>query len=340
MSTLEQIGWGMLLLASLAGSWLCSGMETGIYTVDRIRLRVRLRHAGPNERNPDRAAARSSATAGLLLGELDRPADLLATLLIGNNLFGYLAATALAAMLERRGWSPAAVFVVSVAVLTPLVLIVCEAFPKELFRIHTDTLTPTLAPIAKRLRQVFTWTGIVPAVRWFAGVAARWLGGDAEEGLRLTGGQRLVAMLRETVGAGLLSETQASLVDRALLFHSTRVGDEMTPWHAVRAISIDAPRRWALGIVAMDTHSRYPVVDARGQVLGIVRIEDVCLKPHTPLRDLLLEPARIPPSMPLRQALGAIRASPGRVAIVERDRRPLGLATLHDLAEPLVGQLP
>ena len=123
MSHIELVGFGLLRLVGLVLSGLFSGIETGIYTLNRVRLAVRV--------------ARADGAALRLQRELDRPGRTLSTILIGTNASSYLASFGLAEML-RHGlgiegdW---ALIAVEAVLLTPLLFIFAETLPKALFRL-------------------------------------------------------------------------------------------------------------------------------------------------------------------------------------------------------------
>ena len=323
MTTFEVILWTAVMVAGLAGSSLCSGLETGIYTIDRIRLRVR--------------AGRGDAGAARLSAELARTEDVLATLLIGSTVFGYFGATGIAELLHAGGYSDPEIIAIDALLFTPVLLILCEALPKELFRRGADTMTTRVAGPLRALRVAFTIVPLVPIVRGFTHLAARLLRGERAEALSLTGGQRIVAMLQDSASAGVVSATHARLVDRALALHRARVADEMVPWASVRTVQADWDRARLLRFLARESPSRFPVLDARGRTLGVLRAVDVYLRPTASIADLTLRPARLSPATPALTALATVRESPAAIGIIERDGRLVGLVTEKDLVAPLIG---
>src|SRR5262245_43665051 len=124
--TADTLLWWGCILVGVAGSALCSGAETGLYTLNRVRLNIRVA-AGGKERAP-----------ALLKSELDQPDRTIATLLIANTLFGSLVATGIGELLTRAGWSESAAIVLNVLILTPVLVIFCEILPKEIFRADAD----------------------------------------------------------------------------------------------------------------------------------------------------------------------------------------------------------
>ena len=76
-----------LAVLGLAGSALFAGMETGLYTLNRVRLALRRKEG-------DRRALRVGAL-------LDRPARMLAVILLGTNIAHALGSTAMTVLLGR-----------------------------------------------------------------------------------------------------------------------------------------------------------------------------------------------------------------------------------------------
>ena len=76
MSGLEILFWSVMMALGLAGSAIYSGLETGAYSLNRVRLQV-LSH-------------KNNKAARLLERLVTRPVLLLSTLLIGNNLTNYM----------------------------------------------------------------------------------------------------------------------------------------------------------------------------------------------------------------------------------------------------------
>ena len=322
MTPLHFIAWGGVAVLGILGSALCNGMEIGSYSLNRVRLRLR---------------TAESYAARLLASELTRMDRLLATLLVANNIFNYLAALAMTQLLGGWGLSEWSMVLIEVAVLTPLLFIVAESLPKELFRGSADTLTYGLVTPLVIARLLLTWTGVVPAVRLFAEAIARRLGVEETPALSRTGGEHVAAMMKESEGA--LSASQLSLVDRALAFHRMAVSEEMVPWAQVVTVGADWDRPRTLALLQRSHHSVFPVVDARGRVTGVLRHTDPYVRPDAEVASLTLAPAMLKPGEPLREAILRVRESPGRVGIVESPGgRPLGLVTLKDLVEPLIGR--
>ncbi|MEM6854931.1 MAG: CNNM domain-containing protein [Planctomycetota bacterium] len=327
MTTGETLFWAGVMLAGFAGSALYSGMETGAYTLNRVRLQV---------------LADGGQRAAVALRKLvDKPATLLATLLIGNNVANYLGTAGLAVILESMALSDWQSILLNTLIVTPLLFVFGETLPKDTMAAHSDRLMPPLTPILTGSRWVFTFTGVVPLVRLFSAGVLKLLGqpgGDRAFPPR----KRVEMLVREGVGHGILSDEQSAIVDRVLRLGGRTVRQEMVAWTEVLSVKVNDPpsRLWELA--DRSSRSRYPVTDERGQVVGVVDVFDALLhEPGAcpPIRELMNEPHSLSPDTPLRQALQRLQTEGMPIAVVTEADRPVGVVTVKDLVEPITGDL-
>lgn len=324
MTTLELIGWSALAAFGLICSAMWSGIETGCYTLNRVRLSVRASSG-------DRAAKR-------LQRSLDRPDSLLSTLLVGNNISNYLGALGATAFLSGLGYDEAKIVVLNTLVLTPLVLVFCESLPKETFRRASDTLTYRFAALLAAFSHLFSMLGIVPLVVWLGRAIGRLVG--LSSSAELVGSrERIATLLKEGSASGAISDTQSSLIDRAAAFTRATVGQEMIPWARVRTISADMPAEQAVRAVVAAGHAAFPLVDRAGRIQGTARAIDVLLDPKAAMQSHRLTPVFVREETRVVEALRLLQAAGQTLAIVERSGKPVGVVTVKDLVEPLVGRV-
>lgn len=325
MTTGELILAGLLTLAGITMSALCSGIETGTYTVNRVRLAVR---AGRGERSAQR-----------LSRELQHPERVLTTILIGNNIANYAGSFGLAAIIGSMHLPEWQAVALNALVLTPVLFVFGETLPKDLFRTHTDQWTYRLTPLLVGMRRLFTLAGLLPLVERFGRLVTRVAGGG--DRMPVAARERMSQLIQEGAGAGALSEVQATLADRALALRELTVAGEMIPWSDVRTIRVDASPAEREAMIRRLPHTRLPVVNARGEVVGILNTLDACLDRERPTERLMYPPYTLPANARITQALRAIRAARRNMAIVldPRTSRPVGIVTLKDLVEPVIGEL-
>lgn len=319
-------GWLLPVLVGVVLSFLCSGLETGIYTLNPIGLEVRLGRGDP--------AARQLAR------EIARPARVIATLLVANNIANYLVSLGLAKFLAERQFGPFASMAVNGGIGLAVGFLLCETLPKDLFRTFTDRWTYLGWPFLRTCRIVLTATGVLPLVTAIAELVTRRIGGSDEAAL--SGPRAKVSMLiKEGIDAGVLSERQWGFAERALALRGITVADEMTPWSKVATVPVDADAARREAALRKSGASRMPVVGPDGRVVGILAALDAILNPDTPTERLMSEPTRFAPGETTLGALRTLRSVRARLGVVvdESTGRPKGVVAIKDLVEPITGQL-
>ena len=319
---MDTFGWiimGLFVLVGVVGSAIYSGSETGLYTLSRVRLDVKAREGNRRARQIEKL--------------IRRPGMMLAVLLLANNICNYLGSYGIAGMLDAAGFTPGESVLINAAILVPLLFIFGEVLPKELFRENTDRWSYSCAPLIEWTRRCLSWTGLAPLV---AAAGSR-LG--VEKGNSVSARQRMADLLREGVPVGVLSESQTAMVDRALLLRERNVTMEMVPWNDVTTLPVDASRAIIESKTSEYPHSRFPIVDASGDVTGVVSTLDLMLYRDRSLKELSRTALIIDHSLTVQVALAYLRDNSQSVAIIQRDGVPVGIVTMKDLVEVLVGEL-
>ena len=243
-----------ILLAGLLLSALYSGLETGLYTINRIRLDVR--------------AAAKIPSALRVKALIDKPTRMLAVLLICNNIANYLASYGTARLLDQTTLGPFLSITVNAVCLIPILFIFGEVLPKDLFRAHTDSWTYTYSLPLKWADGLFRWTGVVPVVSMIGSVAQKLVVSESEIDPAPRSGFGL--LFKEGLGSGAISDEQTSLADRVLTMRSLTVASEMVPWARVSCVNINATSSQRNAALRNSPHTRFPVIDKSGQVQGVL----------------------------------------------------------------------
>lgn len=325
--------WEMVaaVVVGTLGQALFAGLETGLYTVNRVRLRVR----SSRKEKPDIAAR-------MLAGEVAILPTVLPALLIGYNLTGALASYGLTVLLTDQGLGRWSLLVVNLLVVTPVMFVVADMLPKELFRADADRLMYRAAWMLRGWRLLLTYSGVLPAVQWLAHGLARLLVKKASPEavgteMEQTRGH-IHALLKEGASHGVMSEAQLTLVDRAFGLRESDVSDEMIPWSRCRVIQRSWTREGVLAFIAKHPYSRFPVADG-SRLVGVVEHTDICLSQGQPVEQLMRPAVRLAASVPVRDAMKTLMSEGERMAVVVENGRPIGLVTMKDLVEPLTGEL-
>jgi putative hemolysin len=318
-------GWisALIIVLTFAGSAFFSGVETGGYLVNRIRLRARV-HQG------ERSARR--------LQEILRdPHRFIFTVLISNNIANYLLSREV-----TRLYSGAILWNAETAATLTLMIplfIFGELIPKNIFRHHADALMLSSSLLLRRVQQLLSpLTGFLKAL--FAGLT----GGRSRREER--GGFSLSLQgFREYFAEGprrdLLSAHQHGMIDNLVAMHRVPVRQIMTPVAAMAQTPEKGTVRQAAG--QMRARNVDWVAVYRGparQATGFVHLFDLMapgIGPDDPVKPFLHKTIRVSEATQLTRAFRRLRTRRQQTAVVvDRSGRVTGLLHIRDIARYIV----
>ena len=187
-----------------------------------------------------------------------------------------------------------------------------------------------------------------PIIRLFDGAANRLLRlvgvEPVEELSSAVSTEELDLIVDSSAESGHLTQAQASLLDRAIDFGELEASDAMVAWNRVVTIERSATAADLRDRMAT-RHSRFPVIDADGDVCGVVHAKDLLGVPRgaydsTRIDQLVIEVLAVPESARLGVVLAELRDHATEMAIViDEYGAPAGVVTLEDIVEELVGEI-
>lgn len=320
--------WVVLMMIGFMGSALYSGMETGSYSLNRIRLQIYSHEKIPR--------------AMSLKHMIDRSTSLLSTLLIGNNVANYLGTASLAVILQRFALDDWQAILLNTAVVTPILFVFGETLPKDLFAAHADRWMYRLSWVLVWSKRVFTVLGVVPLIWGFTWVVMKCLGQSGQV-TTFHPRRQVETLVREGVGYGLLTDDQSAMVQRILALSQQNVKEDMTPWRQVERVRLDDEPAVLWRLADRSRHSRFPVMDENNKIVGVVNVMDALI--HEPdqtptIKKLMYPLVTVTTTMSTRAALDKLRQESAHLAVVtDRAARPVGVVTVKDLVEPITGEI-
>jgi CBS domain containing-hemolysin-like protein len=157
--------------------------------------------------------------------------------------------------------------------------------------------------------------------------------------------EELSLLIRDTEQAGVLGVTQAEVVQQAFRLSGKRVRDCMVPRDKMAMLELTAPSEEVLEAVRLGAHTRMPVYQGElDNVVGIVNTKDLfhlfSLGGAVVVKDALYPPRFLKPDDDVAVALALFLKAHRPMALVrEEDGRILGLITLEDILEEIVGEI-
>lgn len=338
MTTLLALLLGLLVvLAITAATGYFVAQEFAYMAVDRSRLKARAVAGDATAERALRVTRRTSfmlsgaqlgiTVTGLLVGYVAEP-------LIGDSLGEILGGVGV----------PAAVGVAVGTVLALILSTIVQMLFGELFPKNLAIARPE--PVADRLaRSTLAYLKVTGPVIWIFDQSSNLLlrtlriepVHDVEHSATARDLEHIVAHSRAT---GELPAELSVLLDRILDFPTRDVEHAMVPRTRVDVVAAGTDLAEVRQLMAVG-HSRYPVIDATGGVVGVVHLGDVlAAKPGATLHDLVRPTLLVPTRMSLPNALDELARTRNELAaVVDEYGGFVGVLTLEDLAEELVGEL-
>ena len=245
------------------------------------------------------------------------------------------------------GWQGAATHTISIAITLGAITFLHVVFGEQMPKIAALQSAESLGMLIAGPLLGFTRLSR-PAVRVLngaSGIFLRKLGydPDAEEGDVHTVAE-LRLLVEDTEEAGLMSPEQADVVMNVFALSDKKVRDCMVPWEKVAALDVATPPDEILATVRQGSHTRLPVYDGNPDaIIGVVNTKDLfylfSLSGVVALVDAVYEPLFLNADSPVSQALNEFRKAHRHLAVVRDGAKAVGILTLEDVLEEIVGEI-
>lgn len=264
------------------------------------------------------------------------------TILVGNNLVNTAISAIVTAVFVYR-FGPNWGVVISTFLTTFFLLVLCEITPKILSTRHPDKIALLTAPLMEKLIKIFK-----PFALFFSGISKfliKLFGGSIKIRSPLITEEELRLMIEVGKDEGVLSDQEKRMLHKIFEFGDTEVHDVMVPRKDIVAVDINSTEAGLLDLISEEGHSRFPVYkDSVNNIVGIIYIRDLLyiLKQNNLiiLHDLIHSAYFVPESKKVNELLIDFQRMKIQIAIVvDSNKKTVGLVTLEDLLEEIVGEI-
>lgn len=300
-------------------SFLFSGIEAGLLSMNRVRLKHRVKQR-------DRAA--------LMLNRLlGQPERLLVTVLLVTNLMNIFAlALTTQELVHRFG---ARGYWIAWLLALPIYLMGLELLPKSLFRRFPYR---ALAFLATPLRLADL---LLSPVHFVGGGLMRQLFRErpADQQKLFVAREDFKYLTIESETSGTLGRDERQLIHNVVDFRALTAQLVMVPMEKVRTISAQASIEELLARSHAEHFERWPVVDGSGAIVGLVQVFDIALdgRRRGIVESFQRRIVKVPPHEPAYSLLTKLRAARTTMAaVVDEGGRPLGIVSWEDMIQRLV----
>ncbi len=312
----------LAVIACLLVSFAFSGIEAGILSINRVRLRHRVKRREP-------AALRLEAL-------LNEPERVLLTGVIVTNLMNIFAIV-LATTAFARLWGGVGYFV-AFALFLPLLLFVLELLPKSLFRRFPYRALARLSWALRAVERLLS-----PLLRWTPGLAKTLLPNlPGDETRRLIAGREdFKYFMLENERSGAISALEQSLIQNVVDFHSRSARELMLPLERFPAVAPETSVE-ALLAALPEAETEYLLIRPErggvGSITGIVPLFEVLLArgAHSGIGAFARPLTAVPPTEKGPRLLRRLRNARTPAVLVVDGGQPVGLILREALYREII----
>jgi CBS domain containing-hemolysin-like protein len=262
---------------------------------------------------------------------------------VGEPAVAHLVEPVLHALHLPEGMLHPVSFVIALAIVVYLHVVMGEMIPKNIALAAPDRAALVLGPPIWGIVTVLK--PIVLAINWVASGVLRLLGARLTDEVSSTYTRdEVAALVEESRGEGLLAADEYDRLAGVLGFTEKTVSAVLMPPESLTTVSRGTTPAEVEALCAATGFSRFPVT-ADGEVLGYLHIKDVLetddVRRRRPIDDKWIRPfAPVSADDALHDALETLQRRGAHMArVVDGEGRTLGLATLEDVIEELVGEI-
>jgi len=317
----------LLLGLLIAGSAILTGAEAAYFSLGRARLR---RLAGSETADVSRAPL------------IDRPHDLLVTLLVGITVIN-IGAAALAATLAEHVFGPRWGLVAEILGMILLLTTFGEVLPMTVAVKYPERFLAFARWPVAWLERILT-----PVRAGLAGLSAltvRLIGRDREARPELSEDE-LRTLVDVGASEGVVERGEREMIHKVFELEDTLVRSIMVPRTDMFCLDVETPVDEILPALRENLHSRVPVFEGSIDVIvGILYTKDLLpyadgLRADFDLRGHLHPPYFVPETKRADALLQELQAKKIHLTIVvDEYGGTAGLVALEDLLEELVGEI-
>ncbi|MGH7198719.1 MAG: hemolysin family protein [Candidatus Omnitrophota bacterium] len=306
-----------------------SASEAALISLNKVRLRHMLE-------SKKRGARRIYS----FVSRMDR---FIATVLVGNNIVN-TAIAAIATIIFTQIFGTGKGILIATFVTSVVLIIFGELMPKTVATTHPEGTAFLVRHLVSFFMMIFN-----PITRLFTAISngfIKILGGNPHHRSPLATEEEIKMMIAIGKEEGFYGESEKKMLERIFHFDEIEVRDVMTPLEKMVAIPADIEVEELERVLLEEGHNRIPVYqDTKANVTGVIYVRDLLYlfknSSLIHLSDLVSAPFFVPPHLKVAELLKEFQRRKIQIGIVQdvQTKRALGLVTLEDLIEEIVGEI-
>jgi len=315
---------GLLVLLTLAAaaSFFFALSESSLFALGKWKAQQLAEHSPKRGR--------------IVLQLLERPAELLATIVLGNTVANAsIIALSLWPALQER-WPITA----AVALSLILVLVGCEVLPKTLAVRSPELWALRIGPLMEAIQTSTGW--FQRLVQRFNAWILRVVVPKTVRPQSALSDEEYQELIEMAFQQGAIAQAEKDIILQIISLDRKTARDVMRPLSRMDAIADDLPVEEMIAAARKFKHRRLPIYDETpDNIVGVLNTQALLLNPQVDLSEVIDFPSFVPASMNLLQLLKSFeRQERGLAVVLDEFGGTAGLITLQDILEQVVGQIP
>jgi putative hemolysin len=302
----------------------------------------------------ERRVAEGSEGAKAALKLADDPTQLLSTVQAGISVIGVVTGAYGGATIAQAlsiyfkplpligAYANTVSMVVVIAVITYISLIIGELVPKKMALNNPESIAIAIAIPMQIFSRVFF--PLIQLLSISTEFVLKIIGARAPADAGVTE-EEIKFMIAEGAALGTFEETEREIVDRVFRLGDMRVFSLMTPRTQIDWLDLEETDEHIWAVLTDSNHSKLPVYRGRmDDVIGFVYIQNILSvrgNVSLSIEQNIQKPIFVPRSLRVFKLLEQFQQTGIHIAfVIDEFGGMIGLVTLHDILEQLVGELP
>lgn len=319
----------LIFILFVVGGGYFGGAESAFSAMNKIRIKAKADNGDKKAKN-----------AMYVANNFEKA---LTTLLIGNNITHIAAASVSTLICSRLFNMTDTVTWICTFATTFIVFLFSEMIPKSFANDRSESTALMFSSSLRFLMKIlypfavfFEWVSNI-----FMKMISRFVKQENQPSITEEELYEIIDTIEEE---GVVNEEQGDLMKSALDFSGISARDVMTMREDIVAVDASLPNEELLSIIRKSVHTRIPVYEGNlDNIIGVIQIRTFIkayLKNHdVDIRTLLIPAYDVKPDAMIEDLLTEMRQHKFYLGVVSEDGKTLGLVTIEDFLEELVGEI-
>ena len=145
-------------------------------------------------------------------------------------------------------------------------------------------------------------------------------------------------VIKDTITDSNLEELEKKLLLNVFEFNETTIKEIMTPKKDVVTINLSDSKEKLLRKIVRTKYTRFPI-EKDGEIIGILNIKDLILCDNYNIKKNMRKLVKVKSNMMIDDAFMLLNSEYEPIAIVEEDKKYIGIVTLEDIMEHIIGDI-